>query len=83
MFNADVTYTFIKVYLFVIHNRLFGGLIADVKRKVPWYLSDFKDALHIQCFASTIFLFLATLTPNVTFGGLLGQATDQYMVGEH
>ncbi|KAL4217260.1 Sodium bicarbonate cotransporter 3 [Mactra antiquata] len=59
--------------------RLFGGLIADIKRKVPWYLSDFKDCLHIQCVASTIFLFLATLTPNVTFGGLLGQATDQYM----
>ena len=60
--------------------RLFGGLIADIKRKVPWYPSDFKDALHIQCVASTIFLFLATLTPNVTFGGLLGIATDQYMV---
>ncbi|XP_045178526.2 electrogenic sodium bicarbonate cotransporter 1-like isoform X5 [Mercenaria mercenaria] len=59
--------------------RLFGGLIADIKRKVPWYPSDFKDALHVQCIASTIFLFLATLTPNVTFGGLLGQATDQYM----
>jgi hypothetical protein len=54
--------------------------MADIKRKLPWYLSDFKDALHIQCIASTIFLFLATLTPNVTFGGLLGQATEQYMV---
>ena len=60
--------------------RLFGGLVADIKRKIPHYASDFKDALHIQCIASTIFLFLATLTPNVTFGGLLGQATDQYMV---
>nr|QTE04366.1 electrogenic Na+-HCO3- cotransporter 1 [Tridacna squamosa] len=59
--------------------RLFGGLIADIKRKLPWYASDFKDCLHIQCVASIIFLFLATLTPNVTFGGLLGQATDQYM----
>ncbi|CAI9721662.1 electroneutral sodium bicarbonate exchanger 1-like isoform X1 [Octopus vulgaris] len=58
---------------------LFGGLIADVKRKVKWYASDFKDALHLQCIASIIFLYLATLTPNVTFGGLLGQATDQYM----
>ena len=62
--------------------RLFGGLIADVKRKIPWYWSDFKDGLHIQCVASIIFLYLATLTPNVTFGGLLGQATDQYMVRE-
>ncbi|CAG5123621.1 unnamed protein product, partial [Candidula unifasciata] len=59
--------------------RLFGGLVADIKRKLPWYLSDFKDALHIQCVASIIYLYLATLTPNVTFGGLLGQATDQYM----
>ncbi|XP_059157993.1 electroneutral sodium bicarbonate exchanger 1-like isoform X2 [Physella acuta] len=59
--------------------RLFGGLVADIKRKLPWYASDFKDSLHIQCVASVIFLYLATLTPNVTFGGLLGQATDQYM----
>ncbi|CAL1549175.1 unnamed protein product, partial [Lymnaea stagnalis] len=62
------------------HARIFGGLVDDVKRKLPWYLSDFKDCLHVQCLASTIFLFLATLTPNVTFGGLLGQETEQYMV---
>ncbi|XP_041374197.1 sodium bicarbonate cotransporter 3-like [Gigantopelta aegis] len=59
--------------------RLFGGLYQDIKRKIPFYLSDFKDCLHIQCVASIIYLYLATLTPNVTFGGLLGQATDQYM----
>ncbi|XP_045177681.2 sodium bicarbonate cotransporter 3-like isoform X2 [Mercenaria mercenaria] len=59
--------------------RLFGGLLQDIKRKIPFYLSDFKDALHIQCVASFFFLFLATLTPNVTFGGLLGHATDNYM----
>ncbi|XP_021358103.1 electroneutral sodium bicarbonate exchanger 1-like [Mizuhopecten yessoensis] len=59
--------------------RLFGGLIADVKRKIPFYWSDYKDCFHIQCVASVIYLFLATLTPNVTFGGLLGQATEQYM----
>lgn len=60
--------------------RLFGGLVADIKRKIPWYASDFKDCLHIQCVASTLYLYLATLTPNVTFGGLLGLATNQYMV---
>lgn len=72
-----VSHLYSKINLFC---RLFGGLIADVKRKVKWYASDFKDALHLQCIASIIFLYLATLTPNVTFGGLLGQATDQYMV---
>ncbi|XP_059143264.1 sodium bicarbonate cotransporter 3-like isoform X2 [Physella acuta] len=59
--------------------RLFGGLINDVKRKLPWYLSDFKDALHVQCVASFVFLYFACLTPIITFGGLLGDATDMNM----
>ncbi|KAH3715008.1 sodium bicarbonate cotransporter 3-like [Dreissena polymorpha] len=57
----------------------FYGLAQDIKRKLPWYLSDFKDGIHVQCLASFIYVFLGTFTPNVTFGGLLGQATDQYM----
>ena len=28
--------------------RLFGGLMADIRRKLPWYVSDFTDAFHIQ-----------------------------------
>ncbi|KAK6166324.1 hypothetical protein SNE40_023048 [Patella caerulea] len=63
----------------VISGRPFKGLIDDIKRKAPWYLSDYKDALHIQCLASFVYIFLATLTPNVTFGGILGIQTDQYM----
>jgi len=54
--------------------------VNDIKRKLPWYRSDFTDALHVQCFASFLYIFLATLTPNVAFGGLLGEATHQYMV---
>ena len=38
--------------------RPFGGLIADVKRKLPWFVSDFKDALHIQTLASIIYIYL-------------------------
>ena len=64
----------------VFFNRPFKGLYKDIKRKIPFYPSDFKDAVHIQCIASIIYIFLATLTPNVTFGGILGKATDQYMV---
>nr|CAD7395487.1 unnamed protein product [Timema poppensis] len=55
--------------------RLFGGLINDIKRKAPWYWSDFKDAFALQCIASWIFLYFACLSPIITFGGLLGQAT--------
>lgn len=55
--------------------RLFGGLINDVKRKLPWYWSDFKDAFVLQSIASIFFLYFACLTPIITFGGLLGEAT--------
>ncbi|XP_059350576.1 sodium-driven chloride bicarbonate exchanger-like isoform X2 [Daphnia carinata] len=56
--------------------RLFGGLINDVKRKLPWYWSDYKDAMSIQCLAAFTFLYFACLTPLITFGGLLGDATE-------
>jgi len=59
--------------------RLFGGLINDIKRKAPWYWSDFKDALALQCIASWIFLYFACLSPIITFGGLLGHATGNNM----
>lgn len=53
--------------------KLFGGLVNDLKRKAPWYFSDFKDALSLQCIASWIFLYFACLSPIITFGGLLGK----------
>jgi hypothetical protein len=31
--------------------KLCGGLLADIKRKLPWYASDYKDALNMQCLA--------------------------------
>ncbi|XP_051858516.1 electroneutral sodium bicarbonate exchanger 1 isoform X5 [Drosophila albomicans] len=59
--------------------RLFGGLINDFKRKIPWYISDYKDALSMQCVASWIFLYFACLSPIITFGGLLSEATGKNM----
>ncbi|XP_065352674.1 electroneutral sodium bicarbonate exchanger 1 isoform X9 [Cloeon dipterum] len=59
--------------------RLWGGLRNDIKRKAPWYWSDFKDALAVQCIASWIFLYFACLSPIITFGGLLGHATGNNM----
>ncbi|TGZ66322.1 hypothetical protein CRM22_005384 [Opisthorchis felineus] len=58
---------------------IFGGLARDIRRRAPHYLSDFTDALHVQCCASFIFLYFACLTPIITFGGLLSQATGGYL----
>uniref|UniRef100_A0A3P9ADC0 Anion exchange protein n=1 Tax=Esox lucius TaxID=8010 RepID=A0A3P9ADC0_ESOLU len=56
--------------------RLFGGLVLDIKRKAPFYLSDYKDGLSLQCVASFLFLYCACMSPVITFGGLLGEATE-------
>ncbi|XP_033628613.1 band 3 anion transport protein-like isoform X1 [Asterias rubens] len=55
---------------------LFGGLVNDVKRRYPLYLSDLKDALNVQCIAATFFIFFAALSPAITFGGLLADKTN-------
>ncbi|NWH63770.1 S4A10 protein, partial [Geococcyx californianus] len=59
--------------------RLFGGLILDVKRKAPWFWSDFRDGLSLQCLASFLFLYCACMSPVITFGGLLGEATSGHI----
>ncbi|XP_062415114.1 anion exchange protein 2b isoform X2 [Pungitius pungitius] len=56
--------------------RPFGGLVRDVRRRCPKYLSDFRDALDSQCMAAVIFIYFAALSPAITFGGLLGEKTD-------
>ena len=68
-----------SVYWYVFH-RFCGGLINDIKRRAPWYWSDFKDALNPQCIASVIFIYFACLTPIITFGGLMGTKTGKNMV---
>ncbi|XP_031441506.1 sodium bicarbonate cotransporter 3-like isoform X2 [Clupea harengus] len=55
--------------------RIFGGLVLDVKRKLPFYWSDVRDSLNLQCLASVLFLYCACMSPVITFGGLLGEAT--------
>ncbi|MBN3292657.1 B3A4 protein, partial [Polypterus senegalus] len=59
--------------------RLFGGFINDIKRKAPWYWSDFYDGLNLQCLPVILFIYLATVTNAITFGGMLGDATDNFL----
>ncbi|XP_034958959.1 electrogenic sodium bicarbonate cotransporter 1 isoform X2 [Zootoca vivipara] len=56
--------------------RFCGGLIKDIKRKAPFFASDFYDAFNIQALSAILFIYLATVTNAITFGGLLGDATD-------
>ncbi|KAM8743893.1 electrogenic sodium bicarbonate cotransporter 4 isoform 4-T5 [Acanthopagrus schlegelii] len=58
--------------------RFAGGLWLDIKRKIPWYCSDIYDGFHIQSISAVLFIYLGCITNAITFGGLLGDATDNY-----
>jgi len=55
--------------------RVAGGLLGDLRRRLPHYVSDFRDGLHSKCAGSTLFLFFACLAPAVTFGGVMAIGT--------
>ncbi|XP_053195523.1 electrogenic sodium bicarbonate cotransporter 4-like [Scomber japonicus] len=58
--------------------RFCGGLWLDIKRKMPFYCSDIYDGFHIQTISAVLFIYLGCITNAITFGGLLGDATDNY-----
>lgn len=54
----------------------FEGLRQDLARRLPNYMDDFRQGFQKKCVASILFMFFACLAPAVTFGGLMGAATD-------
>lgn len=54
--------------------------MKDIQRKAPWYGSDFSDGLSLQCLSAILYIYLATVTNAITFGGMLGDATDNMQV---
>jgi mannitol/fructose-specific phosphotransferase system IIA component (Ntr-type) len=55
--------------------RFCGGVVNDIKRRLPHYAADVKDGLHPKTIASVMFLFFACLAPAVTFGGVMSIQT--------
>lgn len=56
--------------------RFCGALLADIKRRLPYYASDFADGMGSKSLGSSLFLFFACLAPAIAFGGLLSVLTD-------
>ncbi|TNN04459.1 hypothetical protein fugu_001488 [Takifugu bimaculatus] len=51
---------------------IFGGLIHDIRRRYPHYVSDLKDALDTQCIAAVIFIYFAALSADYYIWRLVG-----------
>jgi len=50
--------------------KLFGGIIADLQRRLPHFASDFREGLSMKVIASVTFMFFACLANAIAFGGL-------------
>ena len=65
------------------HIALYGpfgkGLMNDLRRKLPWYLSDITDGFHLKTINTVLFLFWGALANAVAFGSLIGENTDGEM----
>uniref|UniRef100_A0A0G4H0X3 Bicarbonate transporter-like transmembrane domain-containing protein n=1 Tax=Chromera velia CCMP2878 TaxID=1169474 RepID=A0A0G4H0X3_9ALVE len=55
------------------------GMLQDLKRRLPWYLSDWLDALDVKVLASTLFMFFTSIAPAITFASLLQAQTDEFI----
>ncbi|CAL8069832.1 unnamed protein product [Orchesella dallaii] len=55
--------------------RPFGGLYNDIKRRLPFYVSDYTDAFNFQCFSTIVFMYFASIGFVITFAGLMGEKT--------
>lgn len=64
-----------KIDALTYTGRLFGGVVEDIRRRLPHYLSDFKDGVNPKALSSTLFLYFACLAPAVTFGGVMAVQT--------
>jgi hypothetical protein len=55
--------------------KLFGGIMADIARRKPHYIDDFKQGFHSKVAGTTLFLYFAALANAIAFGALTGALT--------
>jgi len=54
-----------------------GGIVADYKRRNPYFLSDFTDGVSWKTLSASIFMFCAVVTSTVALGDLASRETDK------
>ncbi|KAI1762829.1 HCO3 transporter family-domain-containing protein [Hypoxylon sp. FL1150] len=63
--------------------RFFRGMVNDVRRRAPYYWSDWRDAWDYRVVPSTIYMYFANILPALAFSLDMFTKTDmQYGVNE-
>lgn len=63
--------------------RLFKGIIGDLRRRAPYYWSDWKDAWDYRVVPATIYMYFANILPALAFSlDMFTRTHSQYGVNE-
>ncbi|KAH7392787.1 HCO3 transporter family-domain-containing protein [Pyrenochaeta sp. MPI-SDFR-AT-0127] len=57
--------------------RLFSGMINDIRRRAPFYWSDWKDAWDYRVIPATVYMYFANILPALAFSLDMFAKTDQ------
>ncbi|KAJ5684111.1 uncharacterized protein N7477_000456 [Penicillium maclennaniae] len=57
--------------------RLFRGMINDVKRRAPYYWSDWTDAWDYRIVPATVYMYFANILPALAFSLDMFEKTNQ------
>ncbi|KIW14735.1 hypothetical protein PV08_07519 [Exophiala spinifera] len=63
--------------------RWFRGMISDVKRRAPYYWSDWKDAWDYRVVPATVYMYFANILPALAFSlDMFTKTHNSYGVNE-
>lgn len=61
---------------FALFGQPCSGIFKDIKGRLPYYLSDWTDALNYRVVPATIFMYFANLLPAISFAQDMFDKTD-------
>ncbi|TFK48706.1 hypothetical protein OE88DRAFT_1713837 [Heliocybe sulcata] len=62
--------------------RIGSGILQDIRSRLPWYWSDWKDAYNYRVIPSIVLIFFSNVLPGIAFSLDLIERTNQYGVSE-
>jgi hypothetical protein len=51
--------------------KLFSGMINDIRRRAPFYMSDWKDAWDYRVVPATVYMYFAKYVPTLSSNFIL------------
>ncbi|KAL2145477.1 hypothetical protein VTI28DRAFT_7113 [Corynascus sepedonium] len=63
--------------------HLFRGMVTDIRKRAPFYLSDWSDAWNYRVVPATVYMFFANILPALAFSlDMFNKTGMQYGVNE-